>query len=164
MIIESIKSFGRFYEGFNIGDIYQHWPGKTITESDNNLFCLITMNHHPVHLDKEYAKTHMHGKILVVGTLILSLTVGLSVNDTSGKAIANLEYSDIRHNLPVFINDTIYAESEVLEKRSSKSNPSQGIVSLKTTAKNQNDKIVLTLKRKILVLKRESTNNGCIKS
>jgi acyl dehydratase len=153
MIVESQKNFGRFYNDFNVGDVYKHWPGKTITESDNNLFCLITMNHHPVHLDKEYVKTHKYEKILVVGTLVLSLAVGLSVKDTSGKAIANLEYTEITHHLPVFVNDTIYVESEVIEKRISKTNPSRGIVFLKTIARNQNSKIILTLKRKILVNK-----------
>jgi len=151
------ESFGKFYEDFEIGDIYKHWPGKTITESDNNLFCLLTMNHHPVHLDMEYAKTQQHGQVLVVGTLVVSLAVGLSVRDTSGKAIANLEYSNVVHNAPVFINDTIYAETEVLDKRISKSNAARGIVSIELRAYNQRVEKVLTLKRKILVLKRENS-------
>ncbi|MHB8105393.1 MAG: MaoC family dehydratase, partial [Dehalococcoidales bacterium] len=120
--------FGRFFEEFQRGDIYKHWPGKTIMESDNNLFCLLTLNRHPIHSDIEYAKTHAHGKVLVVGTLVLSLVVGMSVADTSGKAIANLEYEKITHDGPVFIGDTIYAESEVLDVRESNSKPDRGIV------------------------------------
>ena len=150
------ENFGKFYEDFEIGDIYKHWPGKTITESDNNLFCLLTMNHHPVHLDMEYAKKQQHGQVLVVGTLVISLAVGLSVRDTSGRAIANLEYGSIIHNSPVFINDTIYAETEVIDKRISKSKPTRGIVELELRAYNQRAEKVLTLKRKILVSWRES--------
>ncbi len=154
------ESYGKFYEEFTIGDVYKHWPGKTINTYDNNLFCLLTMNHHPVHIDEEYTKKHPHRQILVVGTYVISLVVGMSVRDTSGKAIANLEYTNIVHNSPVFIGDTIYAETEVLNKRLSKSNPERGIVELELTAYNQNNKKVLTLKRKILVPKEERKNNG----
>jgi acyl dehydratase len=112
------------------------------------------MNHHPIHLDREFAKGQKHKKILVVGTLVLSIAVGLSVPDTSGKAIANLEYSDIVHHLPVFIGDTIYAQTQVLDKRLSRSSRKRGIVSLETTVYNQRNMKVLTLKRKILVAKR----------
>lgn len=153
MLIDGKRSFGKNYDEFGVGDVYKHWPEKTITESDNNLFCLLTMNSHPVHLDEEFAKGQQHKRILVVGTLVLSLVVGLSVRDTSGKAIANLEYSDIIHHLPVFIGDTIYAETEVLAKRLSKSNRKRGIVSLETRAYNQENKKILTLRRKILVAK-----------
>lgn len=149
------NNFGKLYEEFEIGAVYRHWPGKTITESDNNLFCLLTMNHHPVHLDKEFAKDQHHGKILVVGTLVFSLAVGLSVSDTSGKGIANLEYSQVTHDGPVFLGDTIYAETEVLDKRESESNPKAGIVSLELRAYNQNQEKVLTLKRKVLVSKQQ---------
>ena len=147
-------SWGKFYEEFNVGDIYKHWPGKTINASDNNLFCLLTMNHHPVHIDKEYAGSHSHGQILVVGTYVISLAVGMSVRDTSGKAIANLEYSKVVHDAPVFIGDTIYAETEILNKRLSKSKSVRGIIELELRAYNQNNKKVLTLKRKILVAKK----------
>ena len=153
MIIDRTDLFGRYLEGFHQGDIYKHWPGKTITEGDNNLFCLLTMNHHPLHLDTEYAKSHPHGRILVVGTLILSLVVGMSVADTSGKAIANLEYEKITHDGPVFIGDTIYAESEVLDVKESTSKPDRGIVYVVTRAFNQNGEKVLTLYRRFLVPK-----------
>ena len=104
------------FDDFLINQKIDHWPGKTITESDNNLFTLLTMNHHPVHLDKVYAKNAKHGKIVVVGTYVLSLVVGLTVNDISISAIANLGYEDINHLFPVFINDTIHAKSIILEK------------------------------------------------
>ena len=147
------RTFGRYLEDFNVGDVYNHWPGKTITESDNNLFCLLTMNHHPVHLDMEYAKGQPHGKILVVGTYVLSLVVGMTVADVSGKAIANLEYDSIIHKAPVFIGDTLYAQTEILDKRESKSKPDRGIVYVETKAFNQNEELVLTLRRHVLIPK-----------
>jgi acyl dehydratase len=115
------------------------------------LFCLLTMNHHPIHLDAEYARKQHHGQILVVGTLVISVAVGLSVRDISGKAIANLKYQDIIHDAPVFLNDTIYAETEVIDKKISKSNKFRGMVDIELRAYNQRKQKVLTLKRKILV-------------
>ena len=143
--------FGRFYEEFDVGDIYMHWPGKTITDSDNSFFSLLTMNHHPVHLDANYAGQQQHGKILVVGTLVFSLVVGQSVRDVSGKAVANLNYESIDHLNPVFIGDTIYSKSTVTSKRLSASNPKRGIVKVKTEAWNQDEKSVLVFHRSVLV-------------
>lgn len=143
--------FGRYYEDFEPGDVYDHWPGKTITESDNNLFSLITMNHHPVHLDQKYASEKQHGKVLVVGTLVFSLVVGMTVRDVSGNAIANLIYENIDHLAPVHIGDTIYASTVVLEKHISKSKNDRGIVYVETTACNQDDIKVLSFRRKVLV-------------
>jgi acyl dehydratase len=114
------------------------------------------MNHHPVHLDEEYVKDHPHGKILVVGTYVLSVVVGMSVSDISGKAIANLEYERITHDGPVFIGDTIHAETEVLETHRSRSKPDRGIVYVETCAYNQSGRKVLTLRRKVLIPCRES--------
>jgi acyl dehydratase len=148
--------FGRNLEEFAVGDIYRHWPGKTITEMDNNLFCLLTMNHHPVHLDTEFVKDHPYGKILVVGTLTLSLVAGMSVPDTSGKAIANLEYERVTHDGPVFLGDTIYAESEVLEVTPSRSKLDRGIVYIETRARNQMGEKVLTMRRRFLVPRRQN--------
>lgn len=148
--------FGRYLEDFEVGQIYKHWPGKTITESDNNLFSLLTMNHHPVHLDAEYAASMQHGKILVVGTLVFSLVVGMTVRDVSGNAIANLSYTDIQHNGPVFVGDTLYAITEVLEKKESRSKPDRGIVAVQTKAYNQNNELVLTFSRSVLIPKRRS--------
>ncbi len=143
--------FGRFYDDFVVGDIYKHWPGKTITESDNNLFSLLTMNHHPVHLDSNYASKQYHGKVLVVGTYVFSLVVGQSVSDVSGCAIANLMYESIDHLAPSFIGDTIYSKTTVLEKRLSKAKPDRGVVYVETEAWNQNEEKVLRFRRKILI-------------
>jgi acyl dehydratase len=144
-------AFGRFLEEFEVGDIYAHWPGKTITESDNNLFTLLTMNHHPVHLDQVYCGEQQHGKVLVVGTLVFSVVVGMTVSEISGKAIANLDYESVRHDGPVFIGDTLRAESEVLDVRRSRSKPDRGVVYVETRAFNQRDEKILTLRRHVLV-------------
>ena len=151
---EKAISFGRYLEDFTEGDVYNHWPGKTITESDNNLFSLLTMNHHPVHLDLNYAENMQHGKILVVGTLVFSLVVGMTVRDVSGKAIANLAYHNIEHLNPVFIGDTIYASTKVLDLRESNSKPDRGVVKVITTATNQNNEEVLSFQRSVLVPKK----------
>jgi acyl dehydratase len=151
MIHEMREKFGTYYEEFQVGDIYRHWPGKTITESDNNLFSLLTMNHHPVHLDHKYASSKQHGKVLVVGTLVFSVVVGMTVSDISGNAIANLLYENINHLAPVYIGDTIYASTTVLEKHLSKSKNDRGIIYVETTAFNQNDAKVLSFRRKVLI-------------
>jgi acyl dehydratase len=159
MIVDGKGTFGRYFEEFQPGNIIKHWPGKTVTESDNNLFCLLTMNHHPVHLDHEYVKAHPHKKILVVGTYVLSVVVGMTVADISGKAIANLEYERITHDGPVFIGDTLHAETEILETRLSRSKPDRGIVYVETRAKNQHGDKVLTLRRKVLIPVRPKDNH-----
>jgi len=146
-------TFGRYFEEFKEGDIIKHEIGKTILESDNNLFSLLTMNHHPLHLDIEYCKSQVHGKILVVGTLVFSLVVGLTVSDISGKAIANLDYEKVTHDGPVFIGDTITAETEVLSVRESRSKPDRGIVYVETRAYNQKNEKILTLRRHVLIPK-----------
>jgi acyl dehydratase len=150
------SEFGRYLQDFEEGTVIKHWPGKTITESDNNLFSLITMNHHPVHLDQNYAKAAQHGKVLVVGTLVFSLVVGLTVRDISGKAIANLNYSEILHHGPVHIGDTLYAETEVLSVHESKSKNDRGIVKVTTKAYNQDKDLVLSFSREVLVLKKQT--------
>ena len=98
---------GLYYEDFEVGSTIHHALSKTIFESDNNFFSLLTMNHHPVHTNADYASKNQHGKILVVGTLVFSLAVGITVPDISGNAIANLEYESVKHLAPVFIGDTI---------------------------------------------------------
>ena len=148
------NNFGRYLEEFQVGHIFEHWPGKTITESDNNLFSLITMNHHPLHIDAEYCAATHHGQILVVGTLIFSLVVGLSVRDISGKAIANLNYEHVSHDGPVFVGDTLYAETEILELQESSSKKDRGKIYVETRAFNQHDKKVLTFRRNILIKKK----------
>ena len=147
------EQFGRYFNEFKVGEIYKHSVTKTITESDNNLFCLLTMNHHPVHLDKEYAANKTHGEILVVGSYIFSLVVGMSVKDISGKAIANLNYDKIIHDKPVFIGDTLIAETEILEIRESETKPDRGIIYVETKAYNQKNEKVLTFRRHILIPK-----------
>ena len=114
------SKLGSFFEEFQIGEVIEHSLSKTIFESDNNLFSLLTMNHHPVHTNINYAQKNQHGRILVVGTLVFSIVVGITVPDISGKAIANLGYEDVMHLAPVFINDTIYAKTKVLDKIESK--------------------------------------------
>jgi len=143
--------YGKYYEDFVINKVYQHEITKTVTESDNNLFCLLTMNHHPLHLDKEFASQTQHKQRVVVGPYIFSLVVGMSVGDISGKAIANLDYEGVTHDKPVFIGDTIRAETQILEKRSSKSKDDRGVVYVETRAYNQKGEKVLTLRRHILV-------------
>jgi len=150
------NSFGLYYEDVSIGDIYKHWPGKTITESDNNIFTLLTMNPHPIHFDTEYCKNEQHGKILVVGTLVFSLIASMTVSEISGKAIANLEYEFVKHEAPVFIGDTIYAQTEILDKRESQSKPDRGIIYVETVGINQDEKSVLRFRRKVLIKKRNS--------
>jgi acyl dehydratase len=151
-----LNNFGNFYEDFHTGEIVEHALSKTIFESDNNLFSLITMNHHPIHLNIDYAENHQHKKILVVGTLVFSIVVGITVPDISGKAIANLEYENVQHLAPVFINDTIYAKTEILDKRESKSKNDRGIIYVETTAHNQNGKAVLSFRRRVLIPKKVS--------
>lgn len=155
MIYRMKDSFGRYLEEFVVGDIYKHFPSKTIQESDNNLFSLLTMNHHPVHLDTEYCKGHQHEKILVVGPLVFSIAVGLTVSEISGKAIANLGYEKVVHNGPVFIGDTITAQTEIISVRESKSKSDRGIVHVETKVTNQRDELVLTFQRSVLVPRRK---------
>lgn len=148
------SNLGNFYDDFEVGAIIEHSLSKTIFESDNNLFSLLTMNHHPVHLNLDHVSNHQHGQILVVGTLVFSLVVGITVPDISGKAIANLEYESINHLNPVFINDTIYAKTTILDKWESKTKDDRGIVYVETFAFNQNGQGVLSFKRKVLIPKK----------
>ena len=147
--------FGRYYEEFEVGAVYRHWPGKTVTEYDDHLFCLITMNHHPLHLDANYAeKTTDFGRNVVVGNYIYSLLLGMSVPDVSGKAIANLEIESLRHVAPTFHGDTIYGETRVLDKTESKSKDDRGIVSVETIGYKQDGTVVCIFRRKVMVPKR----------
>jgi len=147
-------SYGRYLEDFTIGDIYEHRPGRTITETDNIQFSLMTMNAHPMHCDAAYAAKSEFGQLLVNSGLSLAIVLGMTVNDVSGKAIANLGWKEIRLTAPVFCGDTLYAESEVLEKRESKSRPTQGVVTVQTRAFNQNGVQVMEFVRSALIPKR----------
>lgn len=148
------ESFGRYYEDFEIGDIYVHRPGRTITQTDNIWFTLLTMNTHPMHFDEEYAKASEFGKCIVCSPLTVALMVGMSVTDVSQKAIANLGWEEIRLTHPLFAGDTLYAESEVLGKRESKSRGDAGIVTVSTVGYNQDKVEVCSFRRTILVARR----------
>ncbi len=146
--------FGRYYEEFAIGDTYRHWPGKTITEYDDHLFCLLTMNHHPLHIDAHYAESTQFGRNVVVGNYVYSLLLGMSVPDVSGKAIANLEVESLRHVAPTFHGDTLYGETSVLDLVESTSKDDRGIVSVQTKGYTQHGTVVCLFRRKVLVPKR----------
>lgn len=148
-------NIGNYFEDFVVGEVIEHSLSKTIFESDNNLFSLLTMNYHPVHTNADYASKQQHGKILVVGTLVFSLVVGLTVPDISGKAIANLDYESINHLAPSFVGDTIYAKTEILDKRESKSKGDRGIVYVETIGYNQDNVPVIKFRRHVLIKKRE---------
>ena len=148
------ESYGRYHEDFTVGDVYEHRHGRTISETDNTWFTLLTMNQHPLHFDMEYAKHSEFGKPLVNSCLSLAIVAGMSVSDVSQKTIANLGWDKVRMSAPVFNGDTIYAESEVLAIRESKSRPTQGIVTIKTIAKNQDGTEVMSFERAMLIPKR----------
>lgn len=145
------ETFGRYYDDFEVGHIYEHRPGKTVTEYDNHLFTLMTMNTHPMHFDSEFAAASEFKKNLVVSPYTLALLIGMSVTDTSQKAIANLGMDEVKFTAPVFAGDTIYGESEVLSKRESKSRPGQGIVTIVTRGYNQRGEMICTFKRNMLI-------------
>src|SRR5579864_8932585 len=145
------ETFGRHFEDFAIGDVYEHRPGKTVLEADNHWFTLLTLNTHPLHFDAEYAKASEFGRNLVVSTYTLALLIGMSVSDCSQKAIANLGMDEVRFTAPVFAGDTLYAESEVLAKRESQSRPGQGVVTIRTIGKNQRGEVICTFKRTMLI-------------
>jgi itaconyl-CoA hydratase len=148
------ETFGRYFEDFVEGDVYEHRPGRTITAADNVWFTLLTMNTHPAHFDYAFAEKTEFKKPLVCSPLTVALMVGMSVSDVSQKAVANLGWQDIKLTHPLFPGDTLYAESQVVEKRESKSSPEQGIVTVKTTGKNQNGDVICTFNRSMLIWKR----------
>jgi acyl dehydratase len=145
---------GRTYDDFTVGDIYEHRPGRTITEADNVWFTLLTMNQHPLHFDAAYAAKTEFGRPLVNSCLTLALVTGMSVSDLSQKAVANLGWNKVRLTAPVFAGDTIYAESEVLDARESKSRPTQGVVTVRTTGKKADGTVIMVFERSILVPRR----------
>src|SRR5215467_12687659 len=147
-------SAGRYFEDFSVGDIYEHRPGRSISEADNTWFTLLTMNQHPLHFDAAYAANSEFGNRVVNSCLTLSIVAGMSVSDVSQKAIGNLGWTDIKLTAPVFIGDTIYAESEVLTKRESAKRPTQGIVTVRTTGKKADGTVFMTFERTVLVPKR----------
>jgi itaconyl-CoA hydratase len=150
---------GKYYEDLQVGQRFRHAHGRTITEMDNVLFCSLTMNTQPLHLNEDFAARSHHGRRIVNGILTLGLVVGLSVGDlTEGTILANLGYERVAHPQPVFHGDTIYAESEVLEKRESRSHPQAGVVRLRQTGRNQDGSVVLELERAVLFLKKPASD------
>lgn len=148
------ETFGRYYEDFEIGHIYEHRPSRTVTQQDNIWFTLLTMNTHPLHFDEEYAKHSEFGRCIVASPLTVAIIVGMSVSDVSQKAIANLGWKEIKLTHPVFAGDTLSSESEVLEKRESKSRREAGLLSVRTRGFNQDKTLVCEFDRTMLIAKR----------
>jgi len=145
------RAYGRYFEEFTAGDVYKHWPGRTITEHDNTWFTLMSMNQNPRFLDHHVAPDRP-----VIDTLVFSLAVGMSVADTSGKTIANLGFEFAKLETQLHVGDSLYAETEVLERRESESKPDRGIVYIETRAFNQRGERVLVLRRRFLAPKRDT--------
>jgi itaconyl-CoA hydratase len=145
---------GRFFEDFEVGDVYEHPLGRTVTTTDNVWFTLLSQNTAPVHFDHNYAAQTEFGEPLVDSTFTLALVTGQSVTDISQNVFANLGWDEVRLPAPVFEGDTIYSQSEVLEKRESRSRPNVGIVTVETTGYNQDGRTVITFKRTIMVYRR----------
>ncbi len=151
------ERFGRWFEELAVGDTYKHWPGHTITEAEDHLFCMLTRAASPVHTDAHYAREEMaDGRNMVVGTFVYALLLGMSVPDTSGKAIAALGTDGLRHLAPLFHGDTLYGESTVLEKRLSGSRPGAGIVTIQTQGLNQARELVCEYRRSFMVPTKEA--------
>ncbi len=146
-----VADYGRCYEDFTVGDTYEHRPGRTITESDNIYFSLLTMNRHPLHCNNDYAARTEFGKPLVNSAFTLALVTGMTVDDVSFKAIANLGWDKVRLTAPVFVGDTLYARTRVLEKRTSLSRPNQGIVKTYTEGYKADGTVFLSFERTSLV-------------
>ncbi len=146
------ERFGRYLDEYEVGDVFHHWPGKTITEADDHLFCLLTLAASPLHIDRHFAETKMdRGRNIVVGTYVYSLLLGMSVPDISGRAIANLGLSELLHVAPLFHGDTLYGQTEILGKRNSKSRPGEGILTVRTDGYNQDKVKVCTFTRSVLL-------------
>lgn len=152
-----LASYGRALEDFTVGDVYEHRPGRTVTEADNIQFSLLTMNSHPLHCDHAFAAESEFGRPLVNSALTLAIVVGMTVNDVSAKSVANLGWREIKLTAPVFPGDTVYARSEVLAVRESKSRPTQGIVTTRTEGYKADGTVFMTFERASLIPKRGHT-------
>ena len=148
------ESYGRYLEDFHPGDVYEHRPGRSITESDNTWFTLLSMNQHPLHFDRAYAGKSEFGRIVVNSCLTLSIVTGMSVSDVSQKTIANLGWNEVRLTAPVFVGDTLYADSEVLAVRESASRPNQGVVTVRTRGRKEDGTEVISFERSMLIPRR----------
>jgi acyl dehydratase len=146
------RRFGGLLHEYEVGDRFIHWPGKTVTEAEDHMFCLLTLAASPLHVDRHYAETEMpQGRNVVVGTYVYALLLGMSVPDISGRARANLGVEELRHLAPLYHGDTLYGESEVLGVRPSKSYPDAGILTVATTGRNQDGTVVCQFRRSVLV-------------
>lgn len=155
-----VANYGRDLEDFTVGDVYEHRPGRTVTQADNIQFSLLTMNRHPAHCDDAYAAGTEFGRALVNSTLTLAIVTGLTVDDVSAKAIANLGWRDVKLTAPVFVGDTIYARTKVLDVRVSESRPNQGVVTTYTEGYKQGSTVVLSFERVSLVPRRTDEPRG----
>ena len=153
-------AYGRYFEEFTPGQVLRHWPGRTISEADCTWFALLTMNQHPIHSDAHYAEKYtQHKQRVVLGPLVFSIGIGMTVADISGKAIANLEIEKITHDKPTFIGDTLYAETTIIDTTESKQGD-RGVVSVATRVTNQRGEVVMTFRRKALVPKKSHATLG----
>jgi itaconyl-CoA hydratase len=149
---------GKYFDDLNVGDHMQHAQGRTVTEMDNTLFCALTMNTQPLHLNEDFSSRTVFGQRIVNGIFTLGLVVGLTVSDlTEGTVVANLGYDHVRHPNPVFHGDTIYVETEVVDKRESRSHPDRGIIRLKHIGRKPDGTVVVELERTVLFMKRKES-------
>jgi acyl dehydratase len=149
------ERFGGYLEDYEPGDVFRHWPGKTITEAEDHMFCLLTLAASPLHIDRHFGETESEfGRNVVVGTYIYALLLGMSVPDISGRAIANLGLSDLKHLAPMFHGDTLYGSTEVLKVRPSSSRPTQGVLTVRTDGHNQSGGHVCSFTRSVLLPRR----------
>lgn len=153
------ERIGPSYNELEVGDIYEHRPGRTITESDCVLGSLIFMNPHPIHIDADYAGRTGFARLLVNSSITLGIVSGMTVRSTSGQGIANLGWDRVRLRSPVFVGDTLYAQSRIAGKRPSASRPGEAVVTIEVTAKNQRDEIVLTYERSFLMSLSDDIDN-----
>jgi acyl dehydratase len=150
------ERFGGYLEDYEVGDVFRHWPGKTITAAEDHIFCLLTLASSPLHVDAHFAEREMdEGRNVVVGSYTYALLLGMSVPDISGRAIASLGIEDLRYLAPLFHGDTLYGQTEILEVRPSRSRPHQGIVRVRTTGTNQDDLPVCVFTRAVLLPRKE---------
>lgn len=152
-------SNGRYFEDFEVDQVIKHWPGRTISETDNSWFSLLTQNQHPIHIDAHYAKSTQHGQNLVNGLLVLAVAIGQTVNDISLRGIANLDYESVKHEGPTFHGDTIYTKSTILDLRVT-SKGDRGVVYLETEVTNQREERVMTVRRHVLIPKKNHATIG----
>lgn len=147
---------GRFFEDFEVGDVYEHPLGRTVTQTDNAWFTLLTQNTAPLHVDRHYASQTEFGRPLVNSAFTIALVTGQSVSDVSQNVMANLGWDEVRLPHPLFEGDTVYSTSEVIETRASRSRPNVGIVTVRTTGFNQDGLPVITFRRTVMVYRRHN--------